>query len=93
MEISDILLVLLFIAIIIVLFIFLLPKSSSTTTYINRWFPSQNRPPYIPYPQPQPHPQPHPQPLIGGCSGTRYGCCPNSLTAKSDARGSNCLLY
>ena len=47
-----------------------------------------------PQPQPQPHPQPHPsKPLIGGCSGTRYGCCANGTTAKKDAVGSNCLLY
>ena len=32
-------------------------------------------------------------PPPNGCSGTIYGCCPNSLTAKSDERGSNCLLY
>ena len=47
-----------------------------------------------PQPQPQPHPQPHPsKPLIGGCAGTRYGCCANGTTAKKDAVGSNCLLY
>ncbi len=28
--------------------------------------------------------------LIGGCSGTRYGCCPDGRTARSDAQGSNC---
>lgn len=28
--------------------------------------------------------------LIGGCSGTRYGCCPDGYTAKNDHRGSNC---
>ena len=27
---------------------------------------------------------------IGGCSGTRYGCCPHSRKAKVDERGSNC---
>ena len=28
--------------------------------------------------------------LIGGCSGTRYGCCPDGYTAKNNHRGSNC---
>jgi hypothetical protein len=27
---------------------------------------------------------------IGGCSGTQYGCCPDGVTAKKDADGSNC---
>ena len=50
-----------------------------------------------PQPQPQPHPHPHPhpqpcdQPLIGGCAGTRYGCCPSDgKTSKVDDQGSNC---
>lgn len=42
------------------------------------------RRPYVPPPAP-------PQP-IGGCSGTRYGCCPNNITPKIDNTGSNCLL-
>lgn len=28
--------------------------------------------------------------LIGGCAGTRYGCCPNNITSKQNAYGSNC---
>jgi hypothetical protein len=28
--------------------------------------------------------------LIGGCAGTRYGCCPDGKTAKVDEAGSNC---
>jgi hypothetical protein len=28
--------------------------------------------------------------MKGGCSGTRYGCCPNGTTAKADAYGTNC---
>ena len=28
--------------------------------------------------------------LIGGCSGTRFGCCPDGYTAKNNHRGSNC---
>ena len=28
--------------------------------------------------------------LIGGCSGTRYGCCPDGVTAKVDEAGLNC---
>jgi hypothetical protein len=27
---------------------------------------------------------------IGGCAGTQYGCCPDGVTAKKDADGSNC---
>jgi hypothetical protein len=30
-------------------------------------------------------------PLVGGCAGTRYGCCPSDgKTSKVDAQGSNC---
>ena len=47
-----------------------------------------------PPPQPVP-PPPHPiykaHPL-GGCAGTRYGCCPNNVNAKIDEVGSNCFL-
>lgn len=28
--------------------------------------------------------------IIGGCAGTRYGCCYDGTTAKVDHRGSNC---
>jgi hypothetical protein len=28
--------------------------------------------------------------LIGGCAGTRYGCCSDGKTSKRDASGSNC---
>jgi len=31
-----------------------------------------------------------PVPPIGWCAGTRYGCCPDGVTAKIDAAGSNC---
>ena len=56
--------------------------------------------PYIP-PPPQPIPQPIPQPApapmppkpIGGCAGTRYGCCPNNVTPKINIQGSNCILH
>ena len=27
---------------------------------------------------------------IGGCSGTRYGCCPNGVTARRNLAGINC---
>ena len=47
-----------------------------------------------PHPHPHPHPHRHPHPqkhLIGGCKGTRYGCCPDSNNACSDLDCSNCL--
>jgi len=44
--------------------------------------------PYVPPPGPGPLP---PKP-IGGCAGTRYGCCPNNQTPKIDQQGSNCVL-
>ena len=28
--------------------------------------------------------------LIGGCAGTRYGCCPDGRTPRIDLKGSNC---
>ena len=39
---------------------------------------------------PGPYPKPQPQPLVGGCSGTEYGCCPDGRTARINAFGSNC---
>ena len=37
-------------------------------------------------------PSPSPSPsTIGGCSGTRYGCCNNNITPKKDEMGSNCI--
>jgi len=44
------------------------------------------------YPVPRPQPQPEPGHPIGGCAGTRYGCCPNNITAKIDEIGSNCII-
>lgn len=46
----------------------------------------------IPVPEPVPAPQPLPPKPIGGCSGTRYGCCPNNMTPKIDVSGSNCII-
>ena len=39
-----------------------------------------------------PGPGPRPPKPIGGCAGTRYGCCANNLTPKINAQGSNCVL-
>lgn len=30
---------------------------------------------------------------IGGCAGTRWGCCDDGVTAKSNWEGSNCPIY
>ena len=53
--------------------------------------------PYPPSPYPiPPHPplppNPNPQPVVGGCAGTRYGCCPDNVTAKNDNMGGACPL-
>ena len=42
-------------------------------------------------------PVPGPNPIvivphIGGCSGTRYGCCPNKITPKNNEYGTNCYV-
>ena len=37
-----------------------------------------------------PVPVPVPKKPIGGCAGTRYGCCPNGTTPKTNYLGSNC---
>lgn len=55
-------------------------------------------PPPSPYVPPPPQPTPTPAPPtpppkpIGGCAGTRYGCCPDNVTSKIDTQGSNCSL-
>lgn len=38
----------------------------------------------------RPRPRPRPQHLLGGCAGTRWGCCPDGRTARSDPLGMNC---
>jgi len=42
----------------------------------------------------KPIPTPVPYPVvvkpIGGCAGTRYGCCPNGITARMNPAGTNC---
>jgi hypothetical protein len=38
----------------------------------------------------QPVHVPAPIKSIGGCAGTRYGCCPNGVTARVNPLGSNC---
>jgi hypothetical protein len=43
--------------------------------------------------QPQPiKPVPIPVPVkpIGGCAGTRYGCCPDGRTPRINPMGTNC---
>jgi hypothetical protein len=43
-------------------------------------------------PGPGPGPGPMPPKPIGGCVGTRFGCCANSQTPKINVQGSNCVL-
>ncbi len=43
-----------------------------------------------PYGPPPPGPGPAPPKPIGGCTGTRYGCCPNNQTSKINPQGTNC---
>lgn len=31
--------------------------------------------------------------IVGGCDGTRWGCCPDGVTPKYDYRGSNCVSH
>jgi hypothetical protein len=50
-------------------------------------------PGYSPTPNPVPGPAPLPKKPIGGCAGTRYGCCPDNNTPKIDVNGSNCLIH
>ena len=40
--------------------------------------------------QPVPVPIPAHIKPIGGCAGTRYGCCPNGVTARMNPAGTNC---
>ncbi len=49
--------------------------------------------PLYPGPNPvgPPGPGPTPPKPIGGCAGTRYGCCPNAQTPRIDIKGSNCI--
>lgn len=47
----------------------------------------------VPTPVPTPVPNPVPSPMVGGCAGTRYGCCPYSSIAKLNAIGSNCPIH
>ena len=50
------------------------------------------------HPPPSPPPSPVPVPIpvpalikpIGGCAGSRYGCCPNGITSRVNAIGTNC---
>lgn len=49
--------------------------------------------PVGPRPRPLgPRPGPLPPNPIGGCAGTRFGCCANNQTPKINAQGSNCVL-
>jgi len=43
--------------------------------------------PSPPVPPPTPPSPPH---IIGGCAGTRWGCCPDGSTPRADPLGTNC---
>jgi hypothetical protein len=47
---------------------------------------SNSLPPSPPSPKPKPTPQPS-EPSVGGCKGTRYGCCPDEVTPCADEKG------
>jgi hypothetical protein len=44
----------------------------------------------VPVPPRPPNPPNPTNPLVGGCAGTRYGCCPDGKTPKMNFNGSNC---
>lgn len=53
--------------------------------------------PFPPSPRPEPQPSPNPEPspspdpsMVGGCKGTRYGCCLDGKVACVDKSCSNC---
>ena len=46
---------------------------------------SNSLPPSPPSPKPKPTPQPS-EPSVGGCKGTRYGCCPDEVTPCADEK-------
>jgi len=71
----------------------------SKIDYLGRNCPGYNPGPgYLPTPNPVlppnpvPSPSPPPKKPIGGCAGTRYGCCPDNIKPKIDVNGSNCLV-
>lgn len=44
------------------------------------------------YPTPYLDHRPIPSKQIGGCVGTRYGCCPYNQIPKHNQQGSNCVV-
>lgn len=69
---------------------------NSKIDYLGTNCPKYNPGPGYPIPMPPTPPPPGPGPTpakpIGGCAGTRYGCCPNQETPKIDEKGTNCIL-
>ena len=64
---------------------------NSKINYLGTNCPQYNPGPGYPHPPPPPGPGPLPPKPIGGCAGTRYGCCPNNQTPKLNPQGSNCV--
>jgi len=72
------------------------PSNKTTIKYFPSSYDHHSHHPYpyqhIPIPIPVPLPPPNPLKPVGGCSGTKYGCCPNNYTPKFDQIGTNCLI-
>ena len=68
-------------------------RVDSKINYYGTNCPGYKPTPNIPPPNPVPGPSPPPKKPIGGCAGTRYGCCPDNNTPKFDQSGSNCLIH
>ena len=78
----DDILYIIIIILLVVIIIFFIVRIEYPTTQVTLSL--DNQPPSLP--------EPH-DPIMGGCTGTIYGCCPNSPIAKHDYIGSNCSSF
>ena len=74
-------LIAIFLVVLVVIFIFLYYNNKNVVIYRDR--------PVRQYIRVRTHRNRRPR-VIGGCAGTRFGCCPNSNRAKANRRGTNC---